>query len=163
MLSFLFCFFAFLHSLVSEFSSSRSRPSAYPLIGGPPPPSFLLLAEGYFRVFSPPPILFPAPNPPDPLCSLNPWPLSRFPFSFSSSSSPLPPLVCSYFFFFFYTALFFYYLPVFKPLLQSTLSASLQSSSSLCPLTRPDSQRCTRGVFCLGVRALWRTWAKRWE
>lgn len=65
-------FFAFLHSLVSEFSYTRRRLSAYLLIGGPPPPIPLLLAEGFFRVFSPPPILFLAPNPPDPLCSLNP-------------------------------------------------------------------------------------------
>ncbi|KAI3353310.1 hypothetical protein L3Q82_019843 [Scortum barcoo] len=35
-------------------------------------PASKLPLSGFFRVFSPPPITFLAPNPPDPLCSLNP-------------------------------------------------------------------------------------------
>lgn len=44
--------------------------------------------------------------------------------------------------------------PLFGP------SAVLQLSSMLCSLTRPDSQRCTRGLFCLGVRGLCGNWVR---
>lgn len=33
-------------------------------------------------------------------------------------------------------------------------SSTQSSSPSLCPFTRPNSQRCSRGVFCLGVWGL---------
>lgn len=74
-----------------------SKPSTYLLIGGPPSPLSLLLwrTEGLFRGFSPPPIIFCAPNPPDPLSSLNPWPLSHFIFSLFPPLLPCSLLRCA--------------------------------------------------------------------
>lgn len=106
-------------------------------------------------------------------CSQSPWPhaisnpwslffLSVSQFLFLRHCSPLR-FVPS-----FPTQLSTYISRPFSPPLQKVNvsvnlgpSLSPQSSSSLCPLTRPDSQRCTRGFFCLGVRGIRRNWLER--
>lgn len=95
----LFCLY--IHILVSGLSSKQKRQIVYPLLS-----TFLslrLLVEAADRkVSSLPPILFPAPNPPYPSCSPNPWPLFLFIFTLSSltllRTIPLIFMLCFFFY-----------------------------------------------------------------